>query len=549
MTIKASDLFVSALENEDVEYIFGVPGEENLDFLDSLSRSSIRFIVTRHEQAAGFMAATYGRLTGRPGVCLATLGPGATNLVTAAAYAQLGAMPLLMITGQKPIKASKQGRFQIVDVVNMMRPLTKFTRQIVTAGSVPALVREAFRVAQEERPGAVHLELPEDIAADVTDDGQLFDVKPAQIPECSEAGIEQAVRMIQQARHPLLLVGAGANRQNAIPALRDFVERTGISFFNTQMGMGVIGGDHPQFIGTTALSSGDYVHCAIDHADLIINAGHDVVEKPPFFMEHGGTKVIHVNFSAAQVDRVYFPQAELVGDIGATFRRLSTVLEPVPTHETAYFERVRAHVLAHISENTDDARFPMVPQRIVADVRRVMPENGIIALDNGMYKIWFARSYRATQPNTVLLDNALATMGAGLPAAIMASILNPQMRVMAICGDGGFMMNSQEMETAVRLDLNLVVLVLRDNSYGMIRWKQAVDGLPDWGLTFGNPDFVAYAESYGAVGHRVGAAVDFAPLLEDCFAKGGLHLVEVPVDYSENKRVLIDELAERVCLV
>uniref|UniRef100_UPI004047A189 acetolactate synthase large subunit n=1 Tax=Yoonia sp. TaxID=2212373 RepID=UPI004047A189 len=549
MAVKASDLFVKALENEGVSYVFGVPGEENLDFLDSLSRSSIRFILTRHEQAAGFMAATYGRLTGKPGVCLATLGPGATNLVTAAAYAQLGAMPLLMITGQKPIKTSKQGRFQIIDVVDMMRPLTKFTRQIVSAGSIPALVREAFRIAQQERPGAVHLELPEDIAAETTQDDHVFEVKPYQTSVCGAAALQSAAQMIRQARHPLLLVGAGANRRNAIIALRKFVDATGISTFSTQMGKGVISEAHPNFIGTTALSSGDYIHCAIDHADLIINAGHDVVEKPPFFMEPGGTKVIHVNFNAAQVDRVYFPQLELVGDIGTTFDWLRENITPLSGEETAYFQHVRAHVRGHVGENTDDPRFPMVPQRLVADVRRVMTDDGIIALDNGMYKIWFARNYPALGSNTVLLDNALATMGAGLPAAMMASLLHPEKRVMAVCGDGGFMMNSQEMETAVRLGLNLVVLVLRDDAFGMIRWKQAIDGFDDWGLTFGNPDFVAYAKSYNAIGHRVTAAQDFAPLLEACFKAGGVHLIEAPIDYSENKRVLIDELAARVCLV
>ena len=549
MAVKASDLFVKALENEGVSYVFGVPGEENLDFLDSLSRSSIRFILTRHEQAAGFMAATYGRLTGKPGVCLATLGPGATNLVTAAAYAQLGAMPLLMITGQKPIKTSKQGRFQIIDVVDMMRPLTKFTRQIVSAGSIPALVREAFRIAQQERPGAVHLELPEDIAAETTQDDHVFEVKPYQMSVCGAAALQSAAQMIRQARHPLLLVGAGANRRNAIIALRKFVDATGISTFSTQMGKGVISEAHPNFIGTTALSSGDYIHCAIDHADLIINAGHDVVEKPPFFMEPGGTKVIHVNFNAAQVDRVYFPQLELVGDIGTTFDWLRENITPLSGEETAYFQHVRAHVRGHVGENTDDPRFPMVPQRLVADVRRVMTDDGIIALDNGMYKIWFARNYPALGSNTVLLDNALATMGAGLPAAMMASLLHPEKRVMAVCGDGGFMMNSQEMETAVRLGLNLVVLVLRDDAFGMIRWKQAIDGFDDWGLTFGNPDFVAYAKSYNAIGHRVTAAQDFAPLLEACFEAGGVHLIEAPIDYSENKRVLIDELAARVCLV
>ncbi|MDT8383260.1 MAG: acetolactate synthase large subunit [Gammaproteobacteria bacterium] len=547
--MKASDLLVKALENEGVEYIFGVPGEENLDLLESLRTSSIRLILTRHEQGAGFMAATYGRLTGKAGVCLATLGPGATNLVTAAAYAQLGAMPMLMITGQKPIKKGKQGHFQIVDVVQMMRPITKLAKQVVDAGTIPGLVREAFRIAEEERPGAVHLELPEDISAETVESAHLFAVNNYCRPDADGSAVKRAADMIRKARHPLLLIGAGANRRRVVDALKDFVEKTGIPFFNTQMGKGVIGGYHPLYLGTAALSSGDYLHCAIDRADLVINAGHDVVEKPPFFMEHGGKQVIHVNFNSAIVDQVYFPQLELVGDIATSFTRLTEQLEPLPTHDFSYFMRVREHIQAHTKEGSRDPRFPMIPQRLVADVRQVMPKDGIIALDNGVYKIWFARNYPTPEPNTVLLDNALATMGAGLPSAMMAALLYPRRRVMAVCGDGGFMMNSQEMETAVRLKLNLVVLVLRDDSYGMIRWKQAGSGFPDWGLEFGNPDFVAYAQSYGARGHRVASADDFAPLLERCYFEGGLHLIEVPVDYSENERVLIDELAQKICLV
>ncbi|MCZ6636956.1 MAG: acetolactate synthase large subunit [Alphaproteobacteria bacterium] len=547
--IKASDLLVKALENEGVEYVFGVPGEENLDFLESLRRSNIRLILTRHEQGAGFMAATYGRLTGKAGVCLATLGPGATNLVTAAAYAQLGAMPMLMITGQKPIKSSKQGQFQIIDVVALMRPITKFAKQIVNGNTIPSLVREAFRLAEQERPGAVLLELPEDIAAEMADDGPLIAAKTPHRPVCDDIAIENAAAMIRAAKHPLLLVGAGANRKRIIDALESFVGKTGIPYFNTQMGKGVIGGFHDLYIGTAALSDGDYVHCAVDRADLIINAGHDVVEKPPFFMEHGGQTVVHVNFSPAAVDEVYFPQLELIGDIASSFQRLTDRLEPTPGHDFSYFMAVREEVLKHIKEGTDDPRFPLIPQRIVADVRAVMPPDGIIALDNGTYKIWFARNYLTKQSNTVLLDNALATMGAGLPSAMMVAMLHPDRRVMAICGDGGFMMNSQEMETAVRLGLDLVIVIIRDDSYGMIRWKQAHMDLPDWGLEFGNPDFVQYAESYGASGHRVEATEDFLPILEQSFKAGGVHLVEVPVDYSENKRVLIDELATRVCLI
>lgn len=549
MTIKASDLFVRALENEGVDYVFGVPGEENLDLLESLRGSSIALILTRHEQGAGFMAATYGRLTGKVGVCLATLGPGATNFFTPAAYAHLGAMPMLMITGQKPIKKSKQGRFQIVDVVAAMKPMTKFAKQIVNANTIPALVRESFRLAMEERPGPVHLELPEDIAAEPADRAHLVPARQPARPACAEAALEEAVAMIRTAKYPLVLVGAGANRKRVIEELSAFVKKTGIPFFNTQMGKGVIEGNPDKYIGTAALSEGDYLHCAIDRADLVINVGHDVVEKPPFFMEEGGKQVIHINFNAAEVDEVYFPQLELIGDIGGTVKRLTDKLEPVPGHDFAYFERVRREVMLHIGEGADDPRFPLIPQRVVADVRKVMPDDGIIALDNGIYKIWFARNYRTHVANTVLLDNALATMGAGLPSAMMAAMLYPERRVMAVCGDGGFMMNSQEMETAVRLGLDLVVLILNDSSYGMIRWKQTAAGFADWGLEFGNPDFVKYAESYGAKGHRIAESEDLAPTLEACFAAGGVHLVDVPVDYSENQRVLVDELAQKVCLI
>ncbi len=549
-TINAATLLVKALENEGVEAVYGVPGEENLDLLEALRTSSIRLILTRHEQGAAFMAATYGRLTGRPGVCLATLGPGATNLMTGAGYAQLGAFPLLMITGQKPITTSKQGHFQIIDVVGMMHPLTKFTKQLVNVNRIPANVREAFRQAREERPGAVHLELPEDVAAEPVEEqtAPVFEISHAHLPEAGTRVIEEAAAMIRGARYPLLLIGAGANRNRVCNALREFVAASGLYFFTTQMGKGVVDETGPRYLGTAALSDNDYIHCAIARADLVINIGHDVVEKPPFFMEHGGKKVIHVNFSSAIVDNVYFPQLEVVGDIAASVRRLTAALGPLD-RDFSYFQRVKEHLDAHLREKTDDDGFPLKPQRIVADVRRVVPDDGIIALDNGVYKIWFARNYLARHPHTILLDNALATMGAGLPSTMEAARLYPGKRVMAVCGDGGFLMNSQELETAVRLGLNLVVLIIKDGAYGMIRWKQYSLGLPDYGLEFGNPDFALYARAYGASGHRVERAADFAPLLEHCFRQGGVHLIDVPVDYSENMKVLVDELKEKVCLV
>lgn len=550
--MNASQLFVKALENEGVKVVYGVPGEENLDFLEALRQSKIKLILTRHEQGAAFMAATYGRLTGKAGVCLATLGPGATNFVTPAAYAQLGAMPLLMITGQKPIKHSKQGHFQIVDVINMMKPITKYAKQIVGVDMISSMVREAFRQAEEERPGAVILELPEDIASETVepDTSPVFVKSQVRRPVADDKSIQQAVKMIKAAKYPLLLFGAGANRKRIRTALCDFAKQTGIYFFNTQMGKGCVSENRKQFIGTAALSDNDYIHCAIDRADLIINVGHDVIEKPPFFMEHGGKKVIHVNFNSAIVDNVYFPQLELVGDIASSVSRLTKALGRLNFDpEYAYFSRVKKELYARIDKESQAPEFPMKPQRLVADVRKVMPSNGIIALDNGVYKVWFARNYIAEEPNTVLLDNALATMGAGLPSAMEASRLHPDRRVMAICGDGGFMMNSQEVETAVRLNLNLVVLILNDGSYGMIRWKQYGMGFEDYGLEFNNPDFVKYADSYGAKGHRVESTESFVPLVERCFEEGGVHLIDLPVDYSENTKVLIDELKEKVCVV
>jgi acetolactate synthase-1/2/3 large subunit len=531
---KASDLMVRALENEGVRYVFGIPGEENLDLLESLRESKIELVITRHEQAAGFMAATVGRLTGKIGVCLSTLGPGATNFVTAAAYAQLGAMPMMMITGQKPIKKSKQARFQIIDVVDMMRPVTKYARQIVHGANVPSAVREAIRLAEEERPGAVHLELPEDIAAEPVEDAHLFDPEAARRPAAEPKAIARAVQMIERARHPLLLVGAGANRKRTSKQLTRFVEQTGIPFICTQMGKGVIDERHPNYLGTAALSASDSVHQAVAAADLIINAGHDVIEKPPFFMTRDGFEVLHISFASAEVDSIYFPQLEVVGDIANAVWQINEAIRNQDHWDFSTFKTVQQLVERHTSEKSDDPSFPLLPQRIVADVRRAMPEDGIVCLDNGMYKIWFARNYEAYQPNTILLDNALATMGAGLPSAIGASFVHPERKILAICGDGGFMMNSQELETAVRTGRNVTTVLLRDDAYGMIRWKQGDGGFPDWGLQFGNPDFVTYAESYGARGFRVEKTDDFLPLMQRCLDEGGVNVIEVPIDYAEN---------------
>ena len=540
---KGSDLLVSALENEGVDRIFGIPGEENLDVVESLRTSSIELVLTRHEQAAAFMAATYGRLTGKPGVCIATLGPGALNFSTGAAYALLGAMPMIMITGQKGILSSRQGRFQIVDVVAAMKPLTKLTRQIVSCQMIPTLVRDAFRVAQEERPGPVHLELPEDIAADHCDNVALVPPHAVELPVASAEALDRAATIILQAQRPLLMFGAAASRPRSTQQLADFVVRTGIPYFTTQMGKGTVPAGTDLYMGTTALSERDYVHEAIERADVIVTIGHDTVEKPPFIMGPRGPTVIHVSYESANIEQVYFPQAEVIGNIGPSLKLLADRLEGRMTNARALVP-LRDGILSRVAARATEDRF--TPQRIVHDVRAVMPSDGIVALDNGMYKIWFARNYRTKKANTLLLDNALATMGAGLPSAMMAALLYPERRVMAVCGDGGFMMSGQELETAMRLKLNLIVLILEDHAYGMIRWKQAVEKFPDFGMQFNNPDFVMYAQSFGAKGLRIDKIADLQPSLQRAFDERGVHVIVVPIDYSENERVLVHELAQRV---
>ncbi|WP_224979530.1 acetolactate synthase large subunit [Enterobacter asburiae] len=541
---KASDIVVRCLVSEGVEYVFGIPGEENLSLLESLRKSPIRLVLTRHEQSAGFMAATYGRLTGRAGVSLSTLGPGATNLATAGAYAYLGGMPMLMITGQKPIKKSRQGHFQIIDVCGMMAPITKYTHQLASADNIPSRMREAFRLAEEEKPGAVHLELPEDIASEQTDSIPI----PRTLnrwPLAEHSAIDAAVAKLRKARSPILVIGAGASRRMPARALEELIDKTGIPFVTTQLGKGVVDERHPRFVGNAALSTGDFVHRAFESADLIVNVGHDLSEKPPFLMVCGSTEVIHIDYRSAEADALYFPQLEVTGDIADAVRRIGDALNNTVKWDFTRLLAIREANEVQIAEGADDDRYPLYPQRLVADVRRAMPSEGIVALDNGIYKIWFARNYKAHKPNTVLLDNALATMGAGLPSAMAAHLVYPDRPVIAVCGDGGFMMNSQELETALRLGMHITVVILRDDGYGMIRCKQTRMGYAEFAVGYGNPDFVKYAEAYGANGYRVESAVALLPLLEHCIKTPGVHVIDCPVDYGENDRILNDELRAR----
>lgn len=452
----------------------------------------------------------------------------------------------MMVTGQKPIKKSKQGQFQIIDVVAMMKPLTKYTKQITHGNKIPSLMREAFRIAENERPGAVHFEFPEDIAREDTD-AVVFPIPQTHYGQSDNESVKSVAEVVKKAKSPLLLVAAGGNRHNVWESLQYFVEKTGFYFMNSQMGKGAIDERSDKFIGTTALSANDHMHCATEKADVIIVVGHDPIEKPPFIMSPTDKRtVIHVNYTSAPVDEIYSPQVELVGNVSSLMKKLADELAG-SSFDFSYFAKVKEQVDQVTSADNLDSRFPLIPQRIVAEVREVMPSDGIVCLDNGMYKIWFARHYKTHQPNTLLLDNALASMGAGLPSAMAAKLLYPERKVIAVCGDGGFMMNSQEMETAVRMKLNIVVLILNDSGYGMIKWKQGDMGFENFGLEFGNPDFVKYAESYGAHGHRVGKVEEFKELLAKCLDSEGVHLIEVPIDYVENVKVSGATLKQNTC--
>jgi acetolactate synthase-1/2/3 large subunit len=540
--LKAAEAFVKSLEASGVTHIFGVPGEENLALLEAIRDSSIEMVTTRDEQSAVFMAATVGRLTGRAGVALSTLGPGATNLVTGVAYAQLGGMPLLVITGQKPIKKSKQGKFQIIDVVGMMTPITKLSETIVSGDRVTTSVHQAIRTAENERPGAVHLEFPEDIAEEETD-SQPIAWKKLRRAVPDQKSIDTVVQAVEQAKRPIIAIAAGANRKLIRKQLRSFIGKTGIPFVTTQMGKGVEDEGSDLYIGTTALSDGDYMHRALEKADLIIMIGHDITEKPPIISN--GQKMAHINFYPADIDDVYAPEVEVIGDISYALWTMGEKIQPQSHWDFQPFLDCKQKLISDIAEKQEDNSFPVKPQRVVHDLRNAMPRDGILSLDNGMYKIWIARNYPAYEQNTVLLDNALATMGAGLPVGMATKLLNPDKKVVVVAGDGGFMMNLADLETANRLGLDLVVVILNDNGYGMIKWKQEGMGLADYGLDFGNPDFVKLAESFGAKGHRIGKAEEFEPTLKNCLDAKGVQIIEVPVDYSENVAALGSALKDK----
>lgn len=542
--MKASDLFVAQLEEEGVEYIFGLPGEENLDFLESLRTSKIKLIVTRHEQAAAFMAATYGRLTGKTGVCFSTLGPGATNLVTGVAQAQLIGAPLISISGQKALTDNWQGRFQLVDIVRMMEPLCKKAVSITDPGMIPTVIRNAFKHAEAEKPGAVHIELPEDVAEEETDAAvqQRSEVK---IPSPYPGAVKEAATMIRGAKNPLIIVSSGANRKEITEELKDFTGKTGIYLVHTQMGKGVVPDDCIYSLFATGINSRDYVNCGIDGADLIITVGYNIAEYPPYLWNGKlDKKIINIDYVESVPDRYFNPIVEIIGNVASSIRELAANIPE--KREFPFFERIRGFIEDKINA-TPKEKYPPLPQSIVQSVRNALGREDIITLDNGIYKLWFSRLYKTYAPNTILLDNALATMGGGLPAGITAKLLYPERRVLAICGDGGFMMNCQELETAIRYRIPIVVLILNDNAFGFIKWEQKKMRFEDFGLDFGNPDFSLFAESFGAGGFKVKEGDNLTEIIERAFSLNKVAVIECPIDYSINYETFSIELKKICC--
>ncbi|MBI2657936.1 acetolactate synthase large subunit [Candidatus Woesearchaeota archaeon] len=546
--MKASELFVKCLENEEVEYIFGVPGEENEDIMISLINSKIKFIPTRHEQGAAFMAAVYGRLTGKAGVCLSTLGPGAMNLTTGLAEANLGNMPLVAITGQGGLHRFDKENFQFIDVFEIFKPITKWNASISAPSTIPERIRKAFKIAEMERPGATHMELPEDVAKmDVK--GEPFPRTKVRRPSADGKAVEQAVEMIKHAKNPLILAGNGCVRTRVSKQLNAFVEERGIPIVHTQMGKGAFSDKSEYSLFTTGIHARDYYVCGFDRADLVITLGYNTVElSPVHWNKSKDKKILHIDFLPSEVDEYYNPDLEVVGDVSNTLWVLREKLKAEPKKNPEYFFRLRKTILEDHAEKENDDGFPLKPQRIIHDVRKALDDKDIVISDVGMHKIWAARMYKTYEPNTCLIDNGLCSMGISLPGAIAAKLVHPDRKVVVICGDGGFMMNSQELETAMRLGTNFVIVIFNDSKYGMVEWKQTIHHQKTHGIEFGNPDFVKYAESFGAKGYRVEKAGDFAKMLADALKQKTVSIIDVPVDYSENF-TLMKKLGQEICPV
>ncbi|MCH9034252.1 MAG: acetolactate synthase large subunit [Planctomycetes bacterium] len=539
----AAELFVRCLENEGIHYIFGIPGEENIDVMDVLLDSKIRFITTRHEQGAAFMADVYGRLTGRAGVCLATLGPGATNLVTGVADANMDRAPLVAIAGQASTTRMHKESHQYYDLVKLFEPISKYSASIITPEIIPEIIRKAFKQAEAEKPGVSFIEFPENIARIETDKEPLK-VQSARAPDPPQSKIDQAAEIISSARYPIVMAGNGVIRHNACAELVAFAEKLNIPVATTFMAKGAIPFSHSHSLGTVGLQAHDYVACGFDRADVIICVGYDMIEYHPYLWHKDkDRKIIHLDSMPAEVDEHYILEVGVVGCIKHSLTALAESISPIADFQAQSLRKMIVDEL--VAHATDDA-FPMKPQRIISDLRQVLETDDIVISDVGAHKMWMARMYQAEAPNTCIISNGFASMGIGVPGAISAKLVSPNQTALTVTGDAGFMMNSQEIETALRIGTPIIILIWTDSQYGLIKWHQLRRFGRDSHIDFKNPDFVKYAESFGAKGYRVESAGDLAPILRKAIADDTVVVIDCPVDYSENMK-LTEKLGNLVC--
>lgn len=543
--MNAAELFVRCLENEGVTEIFGIPGEENLAVMDALLSSSIRFITTRHEQGAAFMADVYGRLTGKAGVCLATLGPGATNLVTGFADANMDRAPIIGIAGQGATTRLHKESHQVLDLVDLFTPISKYATQLRSPNVVPEIVRKAFKDAQAEKPGGSFIDFPEDIADGEVDARILpLKVQSHKTPCASDDKIQQAADLISGARFPLVMAGNGVIRGHASEQLVKFSEHLHIPVATTFMAKGVMPFSHDYSLGTVGLQANDYIACGFDRADLVICVGYDMVEyHPHLWNNQKDKKIVHIDMMPAEVDAHYILEAGVIGDIRHSLEVISELATP---QENFNAGSLRKAIVEEFNNYTDDNSFPVKPQKIISDLRKVLNPEDIVISDVGAHKMWIARMYQAERPNTCIISNGFASMGIGVPGAIAAKIAYPNRTALTVTGDAGFLMNSQEIETALRVGTPIVILVWTDSELGLIKWHQMRHYGRESHIKFNNPDFVKYAESLGAIGYRVGAADELAPVLRQAIADDTVVVIDCPVDYSENMK-LTEKLGNLVC--
>jgi acetolactate synthase-1/2/3 large subunit len=541
--MKAAELLIRCLENEGVERIFGIPGEENIDVMDALLGSSIRFITTRHEQGAAFMADVYGRLTGRAGVCLATLGPGATNLVTGVADANMDKAPVVAISGQGATTRLHKESHQILDLVNLFDPITKYSTQVLEPENIPEIVRKAFKLAQMEEPGACFIDFPENIAK-MAVDKQPLKVQQPKPPVPPETKLKEAAEIIGSAKYPLIMAGHGVIRAHASAQLQAFAERLNIPVATTFMAKGAIPFSHPLSLGAVGLQATDYISCGFNRADVVICVGYDLVEYHPHLWHKEKTaRIVHIDALPAEVDEYYIVACGVLGDIAAALNALMEITTP---RELNLATSLRETIVGEMDDHANDPSFPIKPQRILWDLRQALRPEDIVISDVGAHKMWTARMYQAERPNTCIISNGFASMGIGVPGAIAAKLAYPERSIVTVTGDAGFMMNSQEIETALRIGSAFVVLIWNDSEYGLIKWHQLKHfGRPS-NISFNNPDFVKYAESFGAIGYRIQAADELLPTLKRAIADNTVVIIDCPVDYSENMK-LTEKLGELVC--